>query len=172
MVSFLTIAEAEGHLGCTDLASYFESSARGKEASEGTYHLPERVSRIAVARILTNLILEHGPAIVWIRVRGIFPSMEHMDLMDGYRRSLGERREIDEAPVHHFALADKDSMISILSLAILFLWDVEVLSLSRKIVCFFGHDEFFNLRVDDEATAERFKPHLRWLEQSLEQSPT
>lgn len=80
--------------------------------------------------------------LVWITEWGIWPSAERMHIFDRFRQSYGENRILIEAPCAVFDAGEDEDLISYVTLAALFLWDVWVISVGAKQWVFYSHDEF------------------------------
>jgi hypothetical protein len=79
---------------------------------------------------------------VWITQHGIFPSLENTELFYGYRRSLGEARDIHSIPGHVFEQNEQRQFAAILNLGLLFCWDVAVVDSFGARLAFFSHDRW------------------------------
>jgi hypothetical protein len=95
--------------------------------------------------MLANTFQSRGPALLWITATGIWSSSEQI-LFTGYRSSHGETRTVSDAPVHVFEATDMEAFVSILSLALFFYWDGEILSQDRSLAITISHDEWIEYR--------------------------
>lgn len=97
--------------------------------------------------IIANLLIQRGPALLWVTETGIWFSAEHADLFLRYRRSYGEGRFVSEAPVHFFETQhDTDALISVLYITLGFVWGAEICSLDRSVAMTVSHDEWIEYR--------------------------
>ena len=99
--------------------------------------------RVALVRDLWDRMGRgNSETLLWVTDWSVWPSSEHMPLALGFRRSLGEERLLIEAPGCLARLAEDDEALSILVLAILFLWDCWMLSDDGATAVFLSHDEW------------------------------
>jgi hypothetical protein len=108
------------------------------------FHIPEDAGRrVVLARTLWGTVGHGAPeALIWITESGVWPSGEHAPLADAARKGLGAARPLNETPGHLVRLGEDDAGLSILCLAILFLWDCWVLPADGRPSVFLSHDEF------------------------------
>jgi hypothetical protein len=112
-----------------------------------TFQLPADVhTRTVLARTLTYSIDTSQCGLFWITAWGIFPSAENTRLFDGYRRSLGEARDIRLAPGHVFDASDLDEIECLLDLALYFFWDA-VIFVGQGAAVQFSHDEWLSIHA-------------------------
>jgi hypothetical protein len=108
--------------------------------------LPEA---IIFAGLFAYLVLRDSPVCLYVTCWGI--ATEHLDLFYGYRRSLGERRPLIEAPVHFFERTDEDAFISVLCTVFFFSWDASVFDTAGRSLLQTSHDGWLEVRASDEA---------------------
>ncbi len=101
--------------------------------------------KTGLSRALANLVNPSLPGLFWITGHGIWPSSENMDLFNGYRSSLGDRRSLQEAPGHTFERNDLAALQSLVALALYFFWDAYLIEGSRALVFRLSHDEFIDV---------------------------
>jgi hypothetical protein len=147
----LSVKEAAKLYETADLGSFFGGDVDWQYPDPvPSYFLPrDSGQKVALARLLANTFLTflgRGPALLWITATGISSSSEQMDLFTGYRSSHGETRTVSEAPVHVFQAGDMEAFVSILSLALFFYWDGEILSQDRSLAITISHDEWIEYR--------------------------
>lgn len=161
--------EAAAEFGFPDIVSFTEAFLwRSSELNQSLYLPADSGAKVGLARIVSSAFLERGPALIWVTEYGIWSSSEHMELFDRYRASYGETRTIREAPIHVFESDEElDSMISILSLGLFFIWGMEVTDTRRSIGLTISHDEWLEYRFTsgNEEFGKYFdtwiKPNLR-----------
>lgn len=144
----LSIEEAEAIFRVEDLGSFFgDVNWRLADPVPSNFIPADSAAKVGLARILANTFLDRGPTILWITETGIWGSLEHIDLFNRYRLSNGEKRSIRDAPVHMFSPeTDRDSLISILCLALFFSWGFEIMSQDRNLAMTVSHDEWIEYR--------------------------
>ena len=99
--------------------------------------------RVALARLLWESVAQGQPEVlIWTVDWSVWPSGEHMPLAMSLRSALGEVRGIDEAPGQLIRLGEDSAGISLLSIAILFLWDTYLLPVGGETALFVSHDEY------------------------------
>jgi hypothetical protein len=114
--------------------------------------------RVALARVLWEATgAGTGETLVWVTERGIWPSGEHLPLAEAVRRGFGAELTLHEAPGHLARLGEDDAALSVLCLAVLFLWDCWILPSGGRPAVFVSHDEYgiVDTRGDDMGLAER-----------------
>lgn len=163
----------------SEAASHLKVPAMHSFCSEGVawrypdvipnYRLPKDSGmKVGLARLIVNLLLDHGPFCLWVTATGIWSSSEHLDLFDRYRLSFGEHRNVQDAPVHLLEEGDRAAGISLLCLALFFVWDVEIIALDRLIAISVSHDEWMDVRhaEGEGSLAEQFANFLSRYETS------
>jgi hypothetical protein len=117
-----------------------------------TYQMPrDSGAKVALARLVTNVLMERGPVVLWITGSGVWPTCEHMDLFDRYRLSFGEERGLRDAPVHVLeSPEDGPTLTSLLSISLFFLWDFEVTNIDTALIMTASHDEWLDCRVSGD----------------------
>jgi hypothetical protein len=77
--------------------------------------------------------------------------------------SFGEHRSLYEAPVHLLEAEDRDAAISLLSIGLFFIWDVEIMAVDRSIAITVSHDEWMEIRHNRgyEGIAAELEKYLR-----------
>jgi hypothetical protein len=127
----------------------------------GTYSIPPDSGRkTALSRLLAYMLLKNSRICVYVSGWGVWGSAENLDLFYGYRRSVGESRPLIEAPVHLFERADEDAFVSILCMVFYFVWDGWVFDVEGKALVRISHDEWLEIRADDEETIKEFATEL------------
>lgn len=115
------------------------------ELVEGTYSAPTASGvQIALAKLFAYLLLRNAPLCLYITGWGI--ATEHLDLFNGYRRSLGETRPLIEAPVHVFEQRDEDAFISLLCVVFFFSWDASAFDTTGRSLLQTSHDGWLEAR--------------------------
>ena|ERR1022692_387474 len=108
---------------------------------------PDSGRKIALARLISNLAPTGTDVLLWVTGWGVWPSCENWDLFYGYRRSLGETRRLIDAPLHVVGAEDRNSLVSLVSLVLLFGWDAQVVSRRRDFMLTISHDEWLEVRT-------------------------
>ncbi len=117
-----------------DVASFDEQRFRVPEDSG---------ARMALARMLWDSLASDAPeALVWVTEWGVWPSGEHLPLAAAVRRGYGETRSLHDAPGAIIGRDETDAGLSLMALAILFLWDCWLLLPGGQMACFLSHDEY------------------------------
>lgn len=76
----------------------------------------------------------------WVREYGIWPSSENLHLYYLWRRSLGDFHTIEDKPVHLSLAHEREDMISLVYMSILFGWGFTVASSHRDRSLNVDHD--------------------------------
>ncbi|MFL5600909.1 MAG: hypothetical protein ACJ78I_10985 [Gemmatimonadaceae bacterium] len=125
------------------------------------FHIPpDAGARVTLARTLWETAGADAPEVlVWVTEWSIWPSGEHMALAEAARRGLGAKHTLSDSPGHVTQLGESDSGLSILCLAVLFLWDCWVLPADGRPAVFISHDEFgvVDTRNDDRGLRRRLE---------------
>jgi hypothetical protein len=108
-----------------------------------------------VARELASLLLPDSELFLYISGWMVWPSSEHFDLFDGYRRSLGKKRHLKEAQVHLFSSGEEARSTSILAMSLYFVWDVQIFDARGNTLITFSHDEWMEFRLSDVTMVQR-----------------
>ena len=117
---------------------------------EGAYAAPMTAgAQIALAKLFAFLLVREAPLCLYITGWGI--ATEHLDLFDGYRRSLGDNRPLIQAPVHVFEQADEEALISLLCLVFFFSWDASAFDLTECTLLQTSHDGWLEVRGSNGA---------------------
>jgi hypothetical protein len=102
---------------------------------------PDSGKRVWLARFLLSLLEPAPELLFWLGDWAVWPSCQHMPLFARFREALGERRPLIETPGHLVAVDEADDGVSILAVALLFMWDCHVITASGRDVIFISHDE-------------------------------
>jgi hypothetical protein len=117
---------------------------------ENTYAAPVNSGvQIALSKLFAYLLLRDSPVCLYVTCWGV--ATEHLDLFYGYRRSLGEKRPLIDAPVHLFDRTDEDAFISVLCMVFFFSWDASVFELAGRSLLQTSHDGWLEVRTSDQA---------------------
>ena len=96
--------------------------------------------RVALVTSQFEHFRDEDEILIWITAWGVWPSSERLHIFDRLRLSYGEKRLLNEISAHVVSKNEYEDGLSILILAVLFLWDCYVLSKSGKFI-FYSHDE-------------------------------
>ena len=100
------------------------------------------------------------PGLLWINEFGVWPSSENMELFNGYRGYLGERRSLLEAPGHVFGAGDLVALQCLTALSLYFSWDAFLVEGSQQLVCVLSHDEIMDIYVNDDHRLKKIHKEL------------
>ncbi len=161
----LSRQDAASLLGGESPDLFLEAVRKRLPVNIGPYLIPpDSGAKTSIARQLANALLPHSDTFLYIRGWMVWPSAEHFDLFDGYRRSLGEKRELGEAPVHLFTTGEESTFTSILAMSLYFVWDVEIFDDRGSVLVTFSHDEWMEMRLQDLAVRQRLEEWAAWFE--------
>jgi hypothetical protein len=113
-------------------------------------------AKVSLARYLFSLVAKkEEETLLLVDDWAVWPSSQHMPLFTRFHESLGERRPLVEAPGHLVTRSETDDAVSIISTALLFIWDCYGISSSGRDAFYFSHDEYcyFASRDADVAAA-------------------
>ena len=113
--------------------------------------------KVWLARTLYSLLDSAAELLIWLDDWDVWPSSQHMPLFRRFRESLGEHRPLIETPGHLLVPTEAEDGVSILIVALQFIWNCHVLSGSGREAVFVSHDEhgWFASRDEFTATAAR-----------------
>jgi hypothetical protein len=135
------------------LAAFITQLSSQLQLVEDTYSAPVNSGvQIALSKLFAYLLLRDSPVCLYVTCWGV--ATEHLDLFDGYRRSLGEKRPLIDASVHLFERTDEDAFISVLCMVFFFSWDASVFDLAGRSLLQTSHDSWLEVRTSDEVLAK------------------
>lgn len=128
------------------LPQYGDGFAIPKDSGEKT----------ALARCITSIFskLTDQEVVIYIAEWGVWPSSENREVFDAYRLAKGERKRLEDAPIHRFNSFADPSFLGILCLLLYFFWDAEVFDTGSKCNISLSHDEWLEIRTDDRSIRE------------------
>ena len=103
--------------------------------------------RVALVNTQFQEIWEEGEILIWIREWSVWESGERLHIFNRFRQSYGESRLLNEIPAQLISKNEYEDGLSIVTLAVLFLWDCYVLTKGRQVL-FYSHDEYGKSSVD------------------------
>lgn len=103
--------------------------------------------KVTLARDAIKCLQGDDEILLWVADWAVWPSSQHMGLFTRFREALGERRRLIEAPGQVLLAHEFDDAVSVLSLALLFIWDCHVFGGVGRPVFFCSHDEVASLFV-------------------------
>jgi hypothetical protein len=152
MMKILSIQDTRALLGGVSPDLFVDSVCKRLPVTAGPYAIPpDSGAKTSIAREVANLLFRGSEVFLYITGWMVWPSAEHFDLFDGYRRSLGEERQLKEAQVHVLSATDKSAFISLFAMSLYFVWDVQVFDAAGTILTTLSHDEWMEFRIQDEA---------------------
>lgn len=97
-----------------------------------------------VALVATHLNGRAGTSnvLVWFTEWGVWPSSERRHIVDRFRASYGEHRRLIDSPGHRLSAQERDERLSLVTLGVLFLWDLDVLPDDASFALHYSHDEW------------------------------
>jgi hypothetical protein len=149
-MKILTKENASELLGGKSLDAVVHQLSGQLRLVQGTYSAPVKSGvQIALSKLFAYLMLKDSPLCLYVTCWGV--GTEHLDLFYGYRRSLGEKRPLIDAPVHWFEQTDEDAFISVLCMVFFFSWDASVFDLAGRALLQTSHDGWLEVRASDES---------------------
>ena len=151
-------------LGGKSLDAFLNELSSRLPLVNDTYAIPaDSRAKTDLSRLFAYVLLRRSPE-VYIYISGWGMWMrgvsEELDLIYGYRRSFGENRPLIEAPVHQFESSDEPAFVSILSIALYFIWDAWIFDAEGKSLVRIHHHEWLEIRSEDEDTRKEFETYL------------
>ena len=119
--------------------------------------IPEdTASQTALAKFFSYLLLKHSEVCVYLTGWGLRPTAEQLDLLYGYRRSMGEMRSLSEAPLHLFDQSGTEALASILCMVFYFALEACVFDVEGKTMIRISHDGRIEVRSDEHGDLADF----------------
>ena len=111
-----------------------------------TLPIPDQTGqRVSLVREQLAALDGESEILVWFTEWGVWPSAERQHIFDRFRASYGETRPLIEIPAHALASSEMEDLLSLVTLGVLFLWDVNVIGSSGKRMVFYSHDEMVDV---------------------------
>lgn len=104
--------------------------------------------KTALSRAVIGHIAGQGTALFIVTVHGVWPSSEDMVHFDGYRRSLGEGRSLDQVPGVLFTAKDVAVVAPLLALGFYFVWGGIIVAPGNGLRIEFSSDEVLEVAAD------------------------
>jgi hypothetical protein len=160
-MKILTKENASEVLGGKSLDTFVSQLSNQLRQVGGTHSIPrDSGAKTALSRVFAYLLLRNSSVCIYVSGWGVWGSSENLDLFYGYRRSFGENRPLIEAPVHLFEPTEEDTFVSILCMVFYFVWDAWVFDIEGKALVRISHDEWLEVRADDDETRKEFATEL------------
>lgn len=157
----LTKEKTSEMLGGKSLDTFVSQLSNRLRQVGDTYSIPrDSGAKTALSRVFAYLLLRKSTVCIYVSGWGVWGSSENLDLFYGYRRSLGENRPLIEAPVHLFEGSEEDTFVSILCMVFYFVWDAWVFDIEGKALVRISHDEWLEVRADDDEGIKEFATEL------------
>lgn len=83
--------------------------------------------KVAFSRLLHSLFDPSNDLLIWLDSWSVWPSCMHMPLFTRFRQALGEDRPLIDIPGHVVAHGESDDAISLITIAMQFIWDCHIL---------------------------------------------
>ena len=112
-------------------------------------------AKVQLARFLYSKLEPLDEGLAWLGGWNVWPSSEHVPLVTRFRQALGEHQALIETPGHLFVAEEADDVISIITIALLFVWDCHVLTTLGRDALFVTHDEVAWFASRDLSVTER-----------------
>ncbi len=106
---------------------------------------PDSGKKAILAKTISEFFIQESESLLWIDEYGIWPSSEDRNLFDGFRKSLGETKHLQDTPGHIFTRQDLTSIASLLSLVLYFCWGAIIVSKDKNILVRISHDEVLTI---------------------------
>jgi hypothetical protein len=114
--------------------------------------------KTALARMLVESLFDDDAYLIRITGHGVWPSSENMNLFDGYRKSLGEARGLNDVPGHLMTRSDRIAAECIIDLILYFSWDAEIIAAKWKLML--SHDDEIEVSTEKKELADLVAQHF------------
>jgi hypothetical protein len=138
------LTKSEAEMWCRTHRAMLDDRCRPRE--------PERAERFEIpqdAGQRVALVAGHfsgrsfgASSLVWFTEWGIWPSSERQHIFYRFRASYGEVRPLIDAPAHLLTANERDELLSLVTIGILFLWDVYLVADDGSAALHYSHDEW------------------------------
>jgi len=160
-MKILTKENASEMLGGKPLDTFLSELSNRLHQVGDTYSIPpDSGTKTALSRLFAHLLLRSPNVCIYVSGWGVWGSCENLDLFYGYRRSFSESRTLMQAPVHLFEQSEKNTFVSILCMAFYFVWDAWAFDTEGKALVRISHDEWLEVRTNDEDARKEFATEL------------
>ena len=149
-------------LGGKSLDTFVSELSNRLRQVGGPYSIPPDSGRkTSLSRVFAYLLRRQSNVCIYVSGWSVWQSAENLDLFYGYRRSFGENRTLMEAPVHLFERSEEDAFVSILCMVFYFVWDAWVFDVEGKTLVRISHDEWLEVRADDDEAIKEFAAAIK-----------
>ena|ERR1035437_7113287 len=125
-----------------------------------SYPTPRHIGKLqALAHQFVEFMGTSETGLLWFTSWPLY-SEEEMALFQGYRKSLGESRQLIDSPGHIFDKSELQSVECLLDMALFFLWSASLFDGAGNIVVRLSQDEFIDIYAKDEERLEAVKKEL------------
>lgn len=121
-------------------------------------------TKASLATTVASFFKNDSEVLFWINEFGMGPTSEDLTLFSGFRNSLGESRELNEAPGHLFSKDDLPTIVSLLSMVLFFAWGAILAPISAKYLIEISHNGIITIYAMEK---ESLKQELSDLEKVI-----
>ena len=138
-----TLSRSEAQAWCRDHEVPLDDRGFPVASSDGEeFPIPvDTGKRIYLVASDLSAHLGAPETLVWYTDWGVWPSSERPHIFERFRASYGVNQRVIEAPAHVFGPAEREDLLSFVTLGVLFLWDVHVI-IPKGLSLFYSHDEW------------------------------
>lgn len=120
-------------------------SGRGlpeRSDAELKFEIPrDAQKRVHLVGQAMNAFCDEDQFLIWFDDWSVWPTGQRMHIFDRIRMSYGETRPLIDSPAHLFDRTEIQDATSLMTIAVLFLWDSYVVTPALRRLLYFSHDE-------------------------------
>lgn len=141
-MKILSVAETKDWLQNNDI-KFGRGFRLERDHLESKFGIPSDAGqRVALVSKKMETFRSASRVFVVVEQWSVWPSAERMHIFERFRLSYGDSRKLMDAPAQLFTGAEFDDAVSLVTLAVLFLWDCHIVTRKGARQLFFCHDEF------------------------------
>lgn len=110
-----------------------------------------------LSKLLIRTVDFRTDCLLWIMDWSIWPSCEHLPLINTLRAAFGDASGLSKTPAHLLAQNESDFGISVLFLAQAFYWNVFFTGASGSTSFYISHDEYILFRSSNREVVELYR---------------
>ena len=144
-----------------DVDQHGTARGAGDNSQRRRFEVPKYASKHAwFCQFIESSLRPWSRCLFWVTEWNIWESSENWHLYYRLRQSYGDKRLIEEAPVHLFLNYENHDLISFLQIGLSMGWDFSVLTQENYAHVFVSHDEWIEFGMRDGAELTKIDAEL------------